>query len=445
MATHDNNASNASEPATPSCNSKIKHLVIASGGPSGVTMYGALRLLNQEGIWNIADIKSIYGSSVGSFISILLALNYDWKTMDDFLLKRPWSKIYMNSSSVLGGNAASAAASSSSATINAVTASFAEATTKAASYAFETKNKIDTIVKLYNQTGIYGMKEFTESIRPALEGKDFTVNVTMQEFFEKTGIELHFIVTELNKFVTVDFSHKTHPNQSLIEACYMSCCYPFIFTPIFRDDLVFLDGGIINDYPVNECIREQKCDISEILGIKMEWERMPGNLTEKSNIITFIYGFFNQIQSNLFENRPVEPIPNEVICFSKIQALQDWVNVIKDENCRRELLVRGETFAKLFLSYRRNNSLLRNKDKNSMAAAATVSALHTSVSVSASVSAPAPSPTHATNPVSDAINLIIITEPELEPSVIIATDDHDHDRDNDHDNERDDYHEAPQL
>jgi predicted acylesterase/phospholipase RssA len=403
--------------------SKIKHLVIASGGPSGVTMYGALRLLNQEGVWNIADIKSMYGSSVGSFISLLLALNYDWKTMDDFLLKRPWSKIYLNSSSVLGGNAgaASSSSSSSSATINAVTASFAEATNKAASYAFETKNKIDTIVKLYNQTGIYGMKEFTESIRPALEGKDFTVNVTMQEFFEKTGIELHFIVTELNKFVTVDFSHKTHPNQSVIEACYMSCCYPFIFTPIYRDDHVYLDGGIINDYPVNECIREQKCDISEILGIKMEWERMPANLTEKCNIITFIYGFFNQIQTNLFENRPVEPIPNEVICFSKIQALQDWVNVIKDENCRRELLVRGETFAKLFLSYRRNNSLLTNKHKLQTVAVAP-----------------------AAIPVNETINLHIITEPEVEPSVINANGDqdrgHDHDHHDHHDHDdRDDH------
>lgn len=416
--------------------SKIKHLVIASGGPSGVTMYGALRLLNQEGVWNIADIKSMYGSSVGSFISLLLALNYDWKTMDDFLLKRPWSKIYLNSSSVLGGNAgaASSSSSSSSATINAVTASFAEATNKAASYAFETKNKIDTIVKLYNQTGIYGMKEFTESIRPALEGKDFTVNVTMQEFFEKTGIELHFIVTELNKFVTVDFSHKTHPNQSVIEACYMSCCYPFIFTPIYRDDHVYLDGGIINDYPVNECIREQKCDISEILGIKMEWERMPANLTEKCNIITFIYGFFNQIQTNLFENRPVEPIPNEVICFSKIQALQDWVNVIKDENCRRELLVRGETFAKLFLSYRRNNSLLTNKHKPQTVAVAP-----------------------AAIPVNETINLHIITEPEVEPSVINANGDQDrddghdhdhndrgHDHDDGHDRDHDD-HDLPQL
>jgi predicted acylesterase/phospholipase RssA len=331
----------------------IKHLVIASGGPSGCTMYGALRLLNQEGVWNMKDIKTIYGSSVGSFIAVLLSLNYDWKTMDTFLLKRPWSKIYMSPNSTVVNP-----------TSTGVAASIAEATSKAASYAYDAKNKLDTISKLYNQNGIYGLKEFTESLRPALEGKDFNVNVTMQEFFDKTGIELHFIVTELNKFVTVDISNKTHPNQSMIEACYMSCCYPFIFTPIFRDGCVYLDGGIVNDYPVNECIRNQKCDISEILGVKMEWERIPATMNETTSFTNFMYGFFNQISANFFENRPVETIPNEVICFSKIQELQDWINVVKDENCRRELIVRGETFAKLFLSYRRNHAVLHNKRNN---------------------------------------------------------------------------------
>jgi predicted acylesterase/phospholipase RssA len=305
----------------------IKHLVIAAGGPSGCTMYGALRLLNQEGVWNINDIKTMYGSSVGSFIAVLLSLNYEWKTMDTFLLKRPWSKIYMSPSSSIIGTATSG------------------------------------VSKLYHQCGIYGIKEFTESLRPAMEGKDFNVNVTMKEFYDKTGIELHFVVTELNKFESIDMSYKTHPNQSLIEACYMSCCYPFIFTPIFRDGCVYIDGAIINDYPLNNCIRSQKCDIREILGVKMEWERIPASLNETTTFTNFIYGFFNQISANMFENRLVETIPNEVICFSKIQELRDWVDVVKDENCRRELIVRGETFAKLFLSYRRNHSLLHKNNE----------------------------------------------------------------------------------
>ena len=134
----------------------------------------------------------------------------------------------------------------------------------------------------------------------------------------------------------------------------MSCCYPLGFTPIYRDGCCYIDGGIINDYPVNECIRDHKCDVAEILGIKMLWERKPANLTDKSSVIQFISTFFNQIKGNLFENRPTKPIPNEVVCVSKVFASQDWMNWVKDENYRRELVLRGETFANVFLSYRRN-------------------------------------------------------------------------------------------
>jgi predicted acylesterase/phospholipase RssA len=116
----------------------------------------------------------------------------------------------------------------------------------------------------------------------------------------------------------------------------MSCCYPFGFTPIYRDGCCYIDGGIINDYPVNECIRDQKCDLREILGVKMLWERKPANLTEKSSVVQFISTFFNQIKGNLFENRPTKPVPNEVVCVSKVFASQDWINWMKDENYRRE-------------------------------------------------------------------------------------------------------------
>ena len=42
----------------------IKHLVISSGGPAGHMMYSILRTLNIKGVWNMKDIKTIYGSSI---------------------------------------------------------------------------------------------------------------------------------------------------------------------------------------------------------------------------------------------------------------------------------------------------------------------------------------------------------------------------------------------
>ena len=317
----------------------IKHLVISSGGPAGHMMYSILRTLNIKGVWNMKDIKTIYGSSIGSYIAIILALRYEWEVIDDYLIKRPWEKIFTSSSS------SSSQASSSNIDLNEHLSSSSIA---------DAKNKLEHIFKLYNTHGLYGLKEFTETLRPALQGKDISTNITFQEFYDKTGIEIHFMVTEMNKFQIIDFSYKTHPTQSLVEACYMSCSYPFGFSPIYRDGCCYLDGGIINDYPVNDCIRDQKCALAEILGVKVIWEKKPTKITEKSSLLQFIYTFFNQINTNFYENRQTKPIPNEVVCVSKVFSIKDWMNWVKDENYRRELVLRGETFANVFLSYRRN-------------------------------------------------------------------------------------------
>ena len=106
----------------------IKHLVISSGGPAGFTMYGALRYLNKEGVWNINNIKTIYGTSVGTCIAIFLSLNYDWDTIDNFLLKRPWSKIYFNNSTsgtCSTPSSGSVGAAAHTSTVSAVTSSIA--------------------------------------------------------------------------------------------------------------------------------------------------------------------------------------------------------------------------------------------------------------------------------------------------------------------------------
>ena len=332
-----------SEPSSSSSSSpSIKHLVISSGGPAGHMMYSVLRTLNIKGVWDMKDIKTIYGSSIGSYIAIILALRYEWEVMDDYLIKRPWEKIFVSSSSA---SAASAAASSIDVNdhLHLSGSSLADA-----------KNKLGHIFQLYNTHGLYGLKEFTETLRPALQGKDMTTKITFQEFYDRTGIEVHFTVTEMNKFQAIDFSYKTHPNQSLVEACYMSCSYPFGFAPIYRDGCCYLDGGIVNDYPLHECIRDQKCGLGEILGVKVLWEKKPACLTEKSSLLQFIYTFFNQINSNFYENRATKSIPNEVVCVSKVFSIRDWMNWVKDENYRRELVLRGETFANVFLSYRRN-------------------------------------------------------------------------------------------
>ena len=72
----------------------IKHIVLSGGGQSIFTFYGVIKKANETGLWNISNIESIYGTSAGAILSLFIALKCDWKQIDDYLIKRPWDKVF---------------------------------------------------------------------------------------------------------------------------------------------------------------------------------------------------------------------------------------------------------------------------------------------------------------------------------------------------------------
>ena len=68
----------------------IKHLIISGGGTIGFRFLSALQTLNNENYWNINEIESIYGTSIGSMIGAMICLKYDWETLNNYLINRPW-------------------------------------------------------------------------------------------------------------------------------------------------------------------------------------------------------------------------------------------------------------------------------------------------------------------------------------------------------------------
>ena len=60
----------------------IKHIVISGGGPTGLLSYGAIRYLAKEHFWNLLDISSIYGCSIGAYIAIIISLALLSKTIE---------------------------------------------------------------------------------------------------------------------------------------------------------------------------------------------------------------------------------------------------------------------------------------------------------------------------------------------------------------------------
>ena len=205
----------------------IKHLVFSGGGPAGLLTYGATKYLAQQGFWSLSDIKSIYGCSIGAYMGVIISLNYDWEWLDDYFIKRPWEKM-----------------------INITAASIFEA--------FDTK-------------GLLGDAVIIESLKPLFEAKDLSVDITLEELYDFNKIDIHLYTTNLNTTLMdkVDISHTTHPKMSVIKALSMTIAFPFLFKPICDEGGCYIDGGLLNIYPLKDCIQQQNCiDKEEILAFK---------------------------------------------------------------------------------------------------------------------------------------------------------------------------------
>lgn len=203
----------------------IKHIVISGGGPVGFPFYGALKELSQRKIWEIENIETMHGISIGSILIVFLSLKYKWDVFDDFIIKRPWHNLF--------------------------------------------KVNMFTIINSFQNKGIYSRDVMEEIFLPLFKDNDISTDVTMKEFYEITKIDIHIYASEVYSYVLTDFSHKTHPDMKLIDVVYCSCCIPIIFTPLLLEDKCYCDGAIILNYPIQQCL-SKGIDPETILGLKMQ-------------------------------------------------------------------------------------------------------------------------------------------------------------------------------
>jgi predicted acylesterase/phospholipase RssA len=288
----------------------IKHLVISGGGPSGLVSYGVASQLNKKGFWKLTDIKSIYGCSIGAFIGLLLALGYEWDWLDDYFIKRPWDKVV------------------------------AASTTR--------------LTDIYKKKCLLNEHFYTEAITPLLRAKDLSETITLTEFYAYTNIDFHMYSTNINstKFEKIDISHKTHPNLSLVTALRMTMAFPIIFEPIFLEEGCFIDGGLLNNYPLNDCIQQQECDTDEILGFKNIWQYMNEKINEKSSMFDLILLMLKKAQSSIDTELDQADIKHTVRCLmDDLEGFDKWAETLNSLEKRKNVIEKGHNQADLFLAY----------------------------------------------------------------------------------------------
>jgi predicted acylesterase/phospholipase RssA len=244
----------------------IKHLVLSGGGMWGLSCYGALRESEKAHFWNINTIESIHSTSVGAVLAVMLALRYDWETLDDFLIKRPWSQVFP----------------------------------------FNLYSLVSAIDKrgIFDKTNIYTMFD------PLFKGKDLSLEITLQELFEVNGMDLHFFSAELNggeNFAEVDFSHLTHPNWKVLDAVYCSCCLPILFSPFFEEgcERCYVDGGILNNYPLSHCLAKDGTKPESVFGIQKTYRKTDTTaVTTESSLFDYLLVTVTKIVNMVKNARP---------------------------------------------------------------------------------------------------------------------------------------------
>lgn len=299
----------------------IKHLVISGGGPLGLRYLGALEKLEKENFWKVDNIESIYGTSVGSMIGAFICLKYDWETLNKYIIERPWNDAF--------------------------------------------KMNAKQIVDSYYNKGLFDKKLVEIIFKPLLQGKNIEMNVTLKEFYDFSKIDFHIFTFELNNFETIELSHITHPNLSLLQALTMSSAFPGIFMPTIIDKKCYIDGGVMSNYPINQCLRDNT-NKDEILGIKISYDKdnnsfKNAEITEELSLLEYVMCFTNNAMNFIRSTVKLEHIDNTIECNMSenySNFLDFFQQTITNQELRQQWIQMGEEDATKFLSKNSNFSFV---------------------------------------------------------------------------------------
>ena len=201
----------------------IDTLCISGGGINAFSFIGALEYLLSIKYINLKLIKTYIGTSAGAMISFLLSINY---TIDDL------KKFILN-------------------------------------FNFNIINDNIDLDNIFLNCGINDGSKIIYIFRKFLQNKYNNLNdITFIEHYNLTNNKLIIIGTNYTTSSEEVFSFEKTPNMSILIAIRISSSVPFIFTPVLYNNNYYVDGALLNNFPINYC------NIKNTLGIKLKCNKI---------------------------------------------------------------------------------------------------------------------------------------------------------------------------
>ena len=265
-------------------------LCLSGGGINGISYLGALNYLQKINYIDITKINNFIGTSAGALICFCIYIGYEIEELSDFTLTFNLSKLTDD---------------------------------------INIDNLIEHCGTINGDKVLFMYKSF-------LIHKNFNENITFLELFKITKKTLSIIVTNYNKCCEENINYLTNPNMPVAIAVRMSSSIPIIFNPVRYNDNWYIDGGLLNNFPI------KYGDPKTTLGIHITY---PKN-NDFNHILDFISGIITIItyQSN---HKDVRPDNLNVI---KINAYIKNFDLEITSESKEQVFLNGETYAKEYIN-----------------------------------------------------------------------------------------------
>lgn len=185
-------------------------ICLSGGGVKGFAYIGALEHMEQNNMLILDNINHWAGTSAGSMLSFILSLGYSIKDVKEFIIGFNFLKLIP-------------------------------------------EPKIDNIIENH---GIDNGDKIMIIIKNFLKEKYNMDDITYEEHYKLTNKKLTIIGTNYTKGTEIVFNHINTPTMSVLLSVRISISIPVIFTPVLYNDDMYLDGGIVNNFPLNHCNKE---------------------------------------------------------------------------------------------------------------------------------------------------------------------------------------------
>lgn len=272
---------------------------VCLGGGSIKALYqlGILNLLHEKNILKYENIDTFVGTSAGAIIVFLLNLQYTPIEIFMEILKiNKWMDFNIT---------------------------------------------LDHILNLTKDGGIFDISHFMKHVEDLIY-KKLSIIPTLHDLYLMTNKKLTIVTTNITTREIEYLNYETHPRLSCIDALKMSCSIPIIFKYVIYDDNIYVDGGLLENFPINYV---QHNEHNNIIGICTE-----GLSDIDYNFYSYVYTLFSlpiiKLQRQCVDYANIISKNSERCLIFNMKTKQN----VKDYNIsnekKLEMFIDGYNFAK---------------------------------------------------------------------------------------------------